>query len=181
MIPQQRGRWRRRTALVLLPALMGCATPQQPAVKDPMLGAPVLQAVTVQTPGCGVVRCELLNDKGTWTVPSTPDTVTLTTSRQPLNVSCRADSGVLASVVWPSTRAAPSGKGAVTGGAVGGAAIGVAAGSALSVIPMLGAIAVLASIAVGAASGQVVEAAQQPLLHPDHIVLAMDCAPASSN
>jgi predicted lipid-binding transport protein (Tim44 family) len=160
---------------------MGCATQQQPAVKDPLLGASVQQAVTVQTPGCSVVSCELLNDKGTWTVPSTPGTVTLTTSRQPLNVSCRADSGVLASVASPPTRPAPSGKGAVTGGAVGGAAIGVAAGSALSVIPVLGAIAVLTSIAVGAASGQVVEAAQQPLLYPDRIVLAMDCAPASGN
>lgn len=162
--------------------LMGCATPQQPAVKEPLLGASVQQSVTVETPGCSAVSCELRNDKGTWTVPSTPGTVTLTTSRQPLNVSCRADSGVLAGLASPSTRAAPSGTGAVAGGAVGGAAVGAAVGAtALSIIPVLGVIAVVTGVAVGAASGQVVESTQQPLLYPNRIVLAMDCAPASGN
>jgi len=161
---------------------MGCATPQHPPVQGPLLGASVQQTVTVETPGCAVVSCELGNDKGTWTVPSTPGTVTLTTSRQPLDVSCRADSGVLAGLASPSTRPAPSGTGAVAGGAVGGAAVGAAVGGvALSFIPVLGVIAVVTGVAVGAASGQVVEAAQQPLLYPNRIVLAMDCAPRAKD
>jgi hypothetical protein len=165
--------------LALLLTLMGCAT-SPPPVRDPLLGASVQQEITVETPGCGIVSCELRNDKGTWTLPSTPGTVTLTTSRQPLTVSCRADSGVLASLASPPTRAAPSGTGAVTGGAVGGAAVGAAVGgAALSFIPVLGVIAVLTGVAVGAASGQAVESTQQPLLYPSRIVLAMDCAAAS--
>lgn len=171
---------RRRGWAGLLLMSVGCATSPPPPVHDPLLGASVQQAVTVETPGCSVVACELRNDKGTWTVPSTPGTVTLTTSRQPLSVSCRADSGVLAGLASPSTRAAPSGTVAVAGGAVGGAAVGAALGAtALSFIPVLGVIAIATGVAVGAASAQAVESTQQALLYPSRIVVAMECAPAS--
>jgi hypothetical protein len=148
-------RTRRRAWPFVLPMLMSCATPSQPPVQDPLLGVSVQQAVVVETPGCSPVSCELVNDKGTWTVPATPGTVTLTTLRQPLNVSCRADSGALAGVASPSSRQAASGKGALAGGALGGGAMGAAIGGAgLAFIPALGVIAIVTAVGVGAVAGQ---------------------------
>jgi hypothetical protein len=57
----------------------GCASP----------GASTTQLVRVETPDCDLALCELSNDKGHWTVTSTPSTVSITTSSQPLEIACR--------------------------------------------------------------------------------------------
>lgn len=163
---------RRAIAVALLLALgvQGCASP----------GKPVTQTLRVETPGCESAACELSNDRGTWQVLRTPGTVTLLTSQAPLKVSCRADEGVQGSAGAPSSVGSPSGAGAVVGGAVGGAAIGAATGAAaLSFIPALGVIVVLTGVAVGAASGQAIEAGQQAMHYPELISVPMNCASAT--
>lgn len=160
---------RSRTALwaALSVAAQGCASP----------GTPVTQTVRVETPGCALVACELSNDRGHWSLPRTPGTVTLLTSREPLKLSCRADDGVQGSAGLASSVAPPSGAGAVAGGVVGGAAVGAALGSvALAFIPVLGVIAVVSGVAAGAAAGQTVEAGRQSIRYPELISLPMNCA-----
>jgi len=152
-------------------ALQGCASP----------GTPVTQTVRVETPGCAQVACELSNDRGHWSLPRTPGTVTLLTSHEPLKLSCRADDGVQGSAGLASSVAPPSGAGAVTGGVVGGAAVGAAVGAAaLSFIPILGVIAVAAGVATGAVAGQTVEAGRQSIRYPELISLPMNCAAAAA-
>lgn len=144
----------------------GCATP----------GRPGTQTVRVETPGCAQVTCELSNDQGHWQVPRTPGTVTLTTSHAPLKVNCRAEKGVQGSVGTPSTVTPAAGAGAVAGGVVGGAAVGAAAGAtALSFIPVLGVIVVLSGVALGAATGQIVESGQRGIRYPELISVPMNC------
>ena len=151
--------------------LQACASP----------GTPVTQTVRVETPGCALVACELSNDRGHWSLPRTPGTVTLITSHEPLKLSCRADDGVLASAGLASSTASPTGAGAVTGGVVGGAAVGAAVGTAaLAYIPVLGVIAVLGGVAAGAAAGQTMEAGRQSIRYPELISLPMNCAVATA-
>lgn len=160
-----------RVALTWLSAAVlasGCASP----------GKPVTQTVQIETPGCAQVSCELSNDLGRWTLPRTPGSVTLTTSTAPLQVSCRADGGVLGDAGRSASAAPVTGAGAVTGGVVGGVAIGTALGAtALTFIPVLGALAVLTGAAAGAAVGQAAEAQQRALRYPATISVSMNCAP----
>jgi hypothetical protein len=145
----------------------GCASP----------GKPVTQTVQVETPGCAQATCELSNDRGSWQVPRTPGSVSVTTSTAPLRVSCRADEGARGSAGTPSTVAPATGAGAVAGGVAGGVAVGAAVGAtALSFIPVLGVIAVLGGAAVGAATGQMAESHQQALRYPAVISIPMNCA-----
>jgi len=151
--------------------VQGCASP----------GQPVTQTLRVETPGCAQVACELSNDRGSWVLPRTPGTITLTTSNAPLQVSCRAEDGALGGTTSGSSMAPTTGAGAVTGGVVGGAAVGAAVGgAALAFIPPLGIIAVLTGAAAGAATGQAVESNQRSLRYPALISVPMDCAPVAS-
>jgi hypothetical protein len=143
-------------------------------------GAPsVPQQVRVETPGCAAASCVLSNDQGTWLVPETPGSVTLTPSRAPLKVSCQAKEGVAGRSDVLSALPNPTGAGAVAGGAVGGAAVGATFGAAaLAFIPPLGVIAVLSGVAVGAVAGQAVEAQQREARYPTLISIPMYCPPS---
>lgn len=155
--------------LVLVVAAQGCASP----------GMPVAQTIRVLTPGCAQASCELSNDRGRWLLPQAPGSVTVTTSHEPLKVSCRADDAAPTSAKASSSRTGTTGAGAVTGGAVGGAAVGAAFGAtALAFIPPLGIIAVLTGVGAGAAAGNAVEANKQPLHYPGLIAIPMTCAAA---
>lgn len=159
---------RRRLATLVAVGLLvqGCASP----------GKPVTQTVRVETPGCEQASCELSNDRGTWHLPSAPGTVALTTSHAPLNVVCRAAGGAQGRSATPSAVAAASGAGALAGGVAGGAALGAAVGPvALSYIPALGVITVLAGAAVGAVAGQTLESGSQAIRYPDLITVPMNC------
>lgn len=139
------------------------------------------QQITVETPGCPAARCELSNDRGTWVLPATPGTVTVLTSTKPLRLSCQGSDGQPATIGSGATAAAPTGKGAVVGGALGGAAVGVGVGSVvLGFIPVLGVIIVASGVAAGAAAGQAVEAQAQALEYPPTLTLPMACGAALS-
>ncbi len=157
-------------ALVSALLLSACATPP---------GTSVPQQISVETPGCPGARCELSNDRGSWVLPATPGTVTVTASTTPLRLSCRGGDGQPVSIGSGATAAPPTGKGAVLGGAVGGAAVGIGFGAAaLSFIPVLGVIAVATGMGVGAAAGQAAEAQAQALRYPDTLTLPMACGAA---
>jgi len=154
--------------LALSLVVQGCASP----------GKEVTQTVRVETPGCTQASCELSNDLGSWSLARTPGFVTVTASRQPLTVSCRAEHGGLGSSAMPSSLESTSGAGAVAGGVAGGAAMGAVFGAAaLSFIPLLGVIVVVSGVATGAVAGSAAEASQRPLRYPDLISVPMDCTP----
>ena len=162
---------RRAPAVVLAAAVAGCATP----------GKEVVQEVRVETPGCTQVACELSNDRGRWTLASTPGSVSVATSHTPLTVSCRAAGEAGASRVAGSATAPTTGAGAVAGGVIGGAAVGAAVGgAALAYIPVLGVITVVAGAAAGALTGQAVESGQAALRYPDVISVPMSCPPPAA-
>jgi S1-C subfamily serine protease len=121
--------------------------------------------------------CTLRNDRGSWQVPVTPGTVTVTTSSAPLEVSCRGDEAAGGTVAAPSSLSATTSKGAVAGGIAGGATAGAVFGAtALTVIPVLGVIIVASSIAAGAAAGQAVESHRRTLTYPASISIPMMCS-----
>ena len=156
------------TLLALSLVVQGCASP----------GKEVTQTLWVETPGCEQVSCELSNDLGSWSLARTPGAVTVTTSHQPLTVSCRAKHGGLGVGALPSSLESTSGAGAVAGGVAGGAAMGAAFGAAaLSFIPLLGAIVVVTGVATGAVAGGAAETSQSPLRYPELISVPMDCTP----
>lgn len=137
---------RATAALVSALLLSACASPP---------GTSVPQQISVETPGCPGARCELSNDRGSWVLPATPGTVTVTASTTPLRLSCPGRRRPAGQHGSGATAAPPTGKGAVLGGAVGGAAVGIGFGAAaLSFIPVLGVIAVATGMGVGAAAGQ---------------------------
>jgi hypothetical protein len=150
-----RGSGRRLCATLLAVGLtlQGCASP----------GRPVTQTVRVETPSCALVWCEPSNDPGSWQVPRTPDTVTLSTSHATLKVSCLAE------------------RGAVAGGLVGGAAVGAAVGAAaLTFIAVLGVIVVPSGVAAGAATGQAVESNRPSIRSPELTSVPMSCPTATA-
>ena len=140
-------------------------------------GTSTSQSVRVETPGCAQASCELSNDRGAWQVPSTPGTVVLITSNSVLKVSCRTQGGDVGSVGTPSILPAVTGAGAVAGGAAGGVALGAAVGAtALSFIPVLGALALVTGAAVGAVAGHTLETYQRAIAYPESIRVPMACA-----
>jgi hypothetical protein len=133
-------------------------------------GQPTNQTVRVETPEHLGARCELSNDAGRWVVESTPGSVLLVTSLQPLVVTCRAEAGATGGTGKPSKAGRTSGAGAVAGGVVGGAAMAAAAGSASMVFfPVLTVLAVATGATAGAMVGQMAEAHGQQLRYPDTI------------
>jgi hypothetical protein len=158
-------------ALALVLALQGCATP----------GRSNLQTVRVETPGCQPVSCELSNDRGRWSLASTPGTVEVSTSLQPLLAICHAGPGIASQSASISPLPTSTSEGAVAGGVAGGVTAGAIFGSAaLTFIPVLGLLVVGASAAAGAAGGQAIEARNQTQAYPSLIVIPMQCiAPAA--
>ncbi len=152
------------TALVI--GLQGCATPP----------APPTQVVHVQTPGCAEARCVVSNDLGSWAVPRTPGSVSVSVSRHPLGVACRAEGAFPEGVQAWSSRPATSGGGAATGAVAGGAAVGAAFGAtALTFIPVLGVATLVAGAAAGALAGDAVEAHSHPLRYPEVVSVPLSC------
>jgi PDZ domain len=150
-------------------AVMGCASPIAPAT----------QTIRLRTPGCAMASCELSNDRGSWRLSRAPGSVTVTVSREPLKVSCRADDAPTTSAMARSARPATSGAGAVTGGVAGGAVAGAALGAtALAFIPPLGVIAVLTGAGVGAAAGDATESHSRPLRYPELVSVPLSCSVA---
>jgi hypothetical protein len=148
-------------------ALSGCA----------LNGVESRQAVWVETPGCAAASCELRNDRGTWLVSPTPGSVDVTTSRQPLQVTCRAEGGAAGSGGAPSSvspaRFVATTAGGLAGGAVAGATFGSAA---LAFIPVLGVIILATGVSVGALAGSVVDTQGRPLTYPEVVSVAITCA-----
>jgi hypothetical protein len=150
-------------SLSLLVLVAACAAPG---------GRPSIQTVLVETPGAVGARCELSNDRGQWVVTSTPGTVTLETSKQPLRVACRTESGATGRAGATSSADRTSGTGALTGGIVAGAAVGSAAGaSTLVMFPPLGAVAIVMGAAAGAMAGDAIEGHKRELRYPDRITI----------
>jgi hypothetical protein len=163
----------RTTALLAALSLVvqGCATP----------GKEVAQTVQVETPGCAQVSCELSNDRGSWQLLRTPGTVTVTTSKAPLKVSCRSDDGAQVSFGAPSSLPPVTGTGSVAGGVAGGVGVGAALGAtALTFIPVLGVIVVLTGAAVGATTGAALESSQREIHYAERITIPMNCQPAGA-
>jgi hypothetical protein len=147
----------------------GCASP----------GVSTTQAVRVETPDCDMALCDLSNDKGRWTVTSTPGTVTITTSSQPLEIACRAPGEGSPSVPAraPSAVDERGKSGTVMGGAVGaGAAAAFVA--PLTLVPPFTALAVIfvgAAAAAGAGAGAVVDETSRHLRYPETIAVPLVC------
>ncbi len=146
--------------------LQGCAAPVRS----------VSQVVHVETPGCAQATCELSNDVGRWNLSATPGEVTLSTSLAPLQVSCKAQNGVVASTGVNGTTTPMKGGSAAVGGIAGGAAVAATFGTAaLAFIPVLGVIIVATGAAAGALAGKAAEASTKSWGYPEHITVALSC------
>lgn len=157
-------------ALALVLAVQGCASP----------GRSQMQTVRIETPGCQPASCELSNDRGRWSLASTPGSVEVLSSAQPLLAMCRAGTGNVSSAsIAPLP--SPDNEGAVVGGVAGGVTAGAVLGSAaLTFIPVLGLLAVGTAAAAGAAGGQAIESRNRTQAYPSLIVIPMQCtAPAA--
>lgn len=164
----------RTTALLaaLSVLVQGCA----------MTGKEAVQTIRVETPGCEHVSCEFSNDRGSWQLPRTPGSVTVTTSHEPLKVSCRSDDGVEVSFAAPSSVPPVTGGAGVAGGVAAGAGVGAALGAtALTFIPLLGVFAVVTGVAVGAVTGTALESSQREIRYPDLITIPMSCHPPGAS
>ncbi len=150
----------------------GCANP----------GVSISQLVRVETPDCDMARCELSNDKGRWSVASTPGTVSIVTSAQPLEVACRGLGMALPSAPHrePSAIDERGRTGAASGGVVG-AGVGVAAGTTLAAglmatpaAPLVLAV-VAAGVGAGSSLGTVFDEASRYLHYPETIAVPLVC------
>jgi membrane-associated protease RseP (regulator of RpoE activity) len=161
-------------AVGLAATLAGCA--QAP------LGRSVEQAVRIEVPGCGALRCELRNDRGQWVVEKTPGSVLVKTSARPLEVSCQATDAPAGTARLASSQQAPSDGRAVTGAAVGA---GVGAAAVAPALALGGPFGFLAAtvVVIGAVSGaglaRTADAASHEFSYPPVVVVTMVCpAPA---
>lgn len=129
------------------------------------------QTIRIETPGIEGARCELRNDKGTWTLESTPGMVTVATSSQPLEVRCelQGTGSPLGPTRVTSTKGEGSSSGAVAG-AVVGAAAAIALGAAAPMFaPMVAGQLLLPAISIGAGAGGMVDEASRPASYPEAI------------
>jgi hypothetical protein len=152
----------------------GCASP----------GISTTQLVMVETPDCDLALCELSNDKGRWTVTSTPGTVSITTSSQPLEIACRAP-GMGSSSVPSRTPSAIDERGKA--GAVAGGVVGAGAGAA-AVAPLAALLTpaaplvlmfVVAGAGAGAGVGTVLDESSRYLRYPETIAVPLVCQSAA--
>jgi hypothetical protein len=165
--------WRSITFAAAVASLLlqgGCASP----------GISTTQLVRVETPDCDMALCELTNDKGRWTVASTPGAVSITTSSRPLEIACRAPGMGSPSVLARSPAAVDERgvTGAVSGGVVGagaGAAVVAPLAALLTPAAPLVIIFVAGGAGVGAAAGTYVDEASRYLHYPDTIAVPLVC------
>lgn len=136
-------------------------------------------SIWVSTPDCDSARCEVSNDKGRWTVESTPGMVTVAVSTRPLEVSCTmlGSGSPLGTTRVPSSKG-ESGASATIAGGVAGAALGIAMIAAAAAVPwaLPGAIQLLIpAIAAGAGVGGMVDEASRPVGYPASISVPLVC------
>jgi membrane-associated protease RseP (regulator of RpoE activity) len=155
-------------------ALAGCA--QAP------LGRSVEQAVRIEVPGCGPMRCELRNDRGHWVVETTPGSALVKTSAKPLEVSCQATDAPAGTARLASSQQAPSDSRTAAGAAVGAGAGAAAVAPALALggpFGFLAATVVLIGAVSGAGLARAADAASHEFSYPPVVVVTMVCpAPA---
>jgi len=141
--------------------------------------ASVTQTLRIETPGCDSARCEVSNDKGHWTVESTPGTVTVATSTKPLEVTCNAQGtgSPLGPTRVPSQKGEAAPTGAVAGGALG-AVVGIAAIAAAAAVPwaLPGAVQLLIpAMQIGAGVGGMADEASRSNSYPETISVPLVC------
>lgn len=78
------------------------------------------QPVSVTTTPTSGASCKLVNDKGTWYVPSTPGSVTVKRAHGDLSVTCEKENNNGVSVVKSKTKGMAFGN-IIAGGIIGGA------------------------------------------------------------
>jgi len=141
--------------------------------------ASVTQTLRIETPGCDSARCEVSNDKGHWTVESTPGTLTIATSSKPLEVTCNAQGtgSPLGPTRVPSQKGEAAPTGAVAGGALG-AVVGIAAIAAAAAVPwaLPGAVQLLIpAMQIGAGVGGMADEASRSSSYPETISVPLVC------
>jgi membrane-associated protease RseP (regulator of RpoE activity) len=116
-------------------------------------------------------------------VPSTPGTISITSSAQPLEIACRAP-GLTSKPVPLRARSLVDERGtagAVTGGVVAGVGTGIAAGAALGAMltPLapLVLMIVAGSAGTGAAMGTVFDEGARDVRYPETIAVPLVCPP----
>jgi len=165
-------------AMALAGAVGVVASPARAAASA---SAPATQAIRIETPGCATARCEASNDKGRWTLESTPGTLTVATSAEPLVIVCGDSAGAspLGPTRIPAAKGKPEGTAAIAGG-VAGAALGIAAIAAAAAVPFAlpGAIQLLVpAITAGAGMGAMVDEAGRPISYPEIVSVPLACYP----
>lgn len=161
-----------RTTALLATALAGAVSvATSPACAAAGATAPTTQTIRIETPGIEGARCEVRNDKGAWTLESTPGTVSVATSSQPLEVRCelQGTGSPLGPTRVPSAKGEGSSSGAVAG-AVVGAAAAIALGAAAPMFaPMVAGQLLMPAIAIGAGAGGMADEASRPVGYPETI------------
>lgn len=97
------------TLIVAAAALTGCAS----------IVSGTSQKVTIQTPPVTGAKCALKNNKGSWKIASTPGSVKVHKSNQPLFINCKKKGYPTAYAHYKSNT-----KGMIAGNAVFGGLIG---------------------------------------------------------
>lgn len=108
--------------LVLLAAALavtGCAS----------ITAGTTQAVAVDTPPKDGAECKLTNEKGSWSIPKTPGSTTVTKAYGDLTVACEHPDGSKGSSAVQSTTAGAAFGNIIAGGIIG-AAVDMGSGAA---------------------------------------------------
>lgn len=143
---------------------------------------PVAQTVHVETPGCIAARCELRNDRGAWTVETTPGSASVITSKQPLLLSCSAQ-GQQAGQTLAAVDLRPVSNTALAGGAAVGGGVAAASLAPLLTVPgfnVLAAFGILAAAAGGAGVAGGADAVSRSFAYPDRVVIPFQCGTASA-
>lgn len=100
-------------------SLGGCAS----------ITAGTTQSVAVDTSPQKVAECQLVNEKGSWTVPRTPGSTTVNKAYGPLTVTCSTAQGHTGSSAVESTTAGAAFGNIIAGGIIG-AAVDMSSGAA---------------------------------------------------
>jgi len=137
------------------------------------------QTLRIETPGCESACCEVSNDKGHWTVESTPGIVTVATSIKPLEVSCimQGAGSPLGPTRVPSAKGESNASATIVGG-IAGAALGIAAIAAAAAVPwaLPGAVQLLIpAMQIGAGVGGMADEASRSSSYPETISVPLVC------
>jgi len=146
------------------------------------LGRSVDQEIVVETPGCAAARCELRNDKGRWVVEATPGRVRVSTSDQPLELSCSVPEVAGGTGRAQAEQRPVSSSAAAVGAAVGG---GLAAATVAPAAVLGGPFTflVVTAVVIGAVGGgsiaRAADASQREFAYPAVLQVPLQCAPES--